>query len=343
MMKLFVLSVLAIIHVAMVVGKSCYNPAVTYNTTTNFFDGFYFETFNDPTNGYVDYVDEATGHSMGLIKYTENNQIYIGVDHDNVVKQDERGRKSIRLSSKQLLDGNNLVIIDLEHMPTTSGSTGMAKGCSVWPAFWTCGSDWPNNGEIDVIEYVNTDSIVATTLHTNAGCDQAAEDISTFSGHWTINPYGGANDNCDVSASDQYSNAGCSIQASVGSTVGDAFNNNGQKGGVYALEWDKDTEIRAFYFARNSIPSDITEGKPNPENWGKPYARFHLSSSICPSSHFHNHQIIFDNTFCGDWAGAVFPSTCSATVSCQSFVQNNPAEFTEAYWLINYVSVYNSC
>jgi hypothetical protein len=321
-------------------GKNCYSRFAHYNVSTDFFAAFNFETFDDPTHGYVDYVNQDTARSMGLIKY-ENEKVYIGVDSTNIVQWGERGRKSIRLSSKLVLNGNNLVVIDLEHMPTTAGNAGLPKGCSVWPAFWTCGSDWPNNGEIDVIEYVNTDSKIATTLHTGDGCDQASEDISTFTGKWSDNN-GSPNDNCYIYAPNQYSNTGCSIVGQDNS-VGAAFNNNGVGGGVYALEWDTESQIRAFYFPRNLIPSDLLNGTPNPDSWGKPYARFEIGKDFCTSDHFHGHNIIFDNTFCGDWAGAVFGNSCGWNVSCESFVQNNPSEFVDSYWLINYVSVYNSC
>jgi hypothetical protein len=289
----------------------------------------------------VDYVDQSTAKEYGLINI-QNEQIYIGVDYSNVVQWGERGRKSVRLSSKETLNGNNLVLIDLTHMPTTSGASGLPKGCSIWPAFWTCGPDWPNNGEIDLIEYVNTDSTVATTLHTSDGCDQGSEDASTFSGKWS-NVNGNPNDNCYVYANDQYANTGCSIEGQS-NTVGNAFNTNGVGGGLYALEWNSEKEIRSFYFTRDQIPSDIIRGEPDPESWGLPYARFAIGAeSSCSSDHFHNHNIIFDNTFCGDWAGAVFGSACSWDMSCQSFVQYNPSEFSEAYWLLNYVSIYDSC
>jgi hypothetical protein len=49
----------------------------------------------------------------------------------------------------------------------------------------TCGNPtWPDNGEIDIIEYVNTDKVDATTLHTNGGCDQAGEDPNSFTGQY---------------------------------------------------------------------------------------------------------------------------------------------------------------
>jgi hypothetical protein len=309
--------------------------------TTNFFDAFNFETMDDPTHGYVDYIDSTTAKDLGLAKYV-NGQVYIGVDSTSIPDSWSRGRKSIRLSSKLTLNGNQLVVIDLEHMPSTSGFSGMPQGCSVWPAFWTVGPDWPNNGEIDIIEYVNTDSIVATTLHTNSGCDQASEDVSSFSGTWSLNPYGGANDNCDVNAGDQYSNTGCSITGPK-NAVGNAFNSNGKKGGVFAMEWSVSSgEIRAFYFPRDQIPSDLQQQAPIPSSWGLPYARFLLGDGSCPTSHFKEHSIVFDTTFCGDWAGAVFPYSCSSSQSCQNFVQYNPAEFLEAYWLLNYVAVYDA-
>lgn len=59
-------------------------------------------------------------------------------DYSTQVGYDQRGRKSTRLSSKRVLNGNNLIVIDLVHMPTTAGIKA-GKGCSIWPAFWTFG------------------------------------------------------------------------------------------------------------------------------------------------------------------------------------------------------------
>ncbi|OBT59795.1 hypothetical protein VE03_10744, partial [Pseudogymnoascus sp. 23342-1-I1] len=37
-------------------------------------------------------------------------------------------------------------------------------------AFWLFGPDWPNSGEIDIIEGVNNQATNIVTLHTAAGC-----------------------------------------------------------------------------------------------------------------------------------------------------------------------------
>jgi hypothetical protein len=262
--------------------------------------------------------------------------VYIGSDHLSVVPDGARGRKSIRITSKYITSGNVLILIDLDHMP--SSTSYLPDGCAVWPAFWTCGPDWPNNGEIDIIEYANKQATDLTTLHTNANCSQADEDISSFSGVWSTNIYGEPATNCDVGASDQWSNQGCGIYGNT--AVNQQFNNN--EGGIYALEWVQNSEIRSFFFQRNSIPSDISSKTPNPESWGKPYARFEISeASDCNSNHFSAHNIIFDLTFCGDWAGATFSSDCTASESCESFVKYNPQFFENSFWLINYVDIYD--
>lgn len=61
---------------------------------------------------------------------------------------------------------------------------------------------------------------------------------------------------CTIFSLDQYANQGCSIQAQPG-TFGAEFNSGG--GGVFALEWIRDSSIRAWFFKRSSIPADIAQ------------------------------------------------------------------------------------
>ncbi len=139
-----------------------YNATASYYLQDNFsgstfFDNFVFETMNDPTNGkrthvakqcmcfscydvfgflrlgYVDFVDKDTAFSTGLAQF-RNDQVYMGVDFSNVVPDGSRGRKSIRITSNKAYNGNNLIVIDAEHMPSSAGS--LPSGCSLWPAFW---------------------------------------------------------------------------------------------------------------------------------------------------------------------------------------------------------------
>lgn len=164
------------------------------------------------------------------------------------------------------------------------------------------------------------------TLHTSSGCTVGGSRSMTGTSVTT---------NCDVNAPNQASNQGCGVQDKDSRSYGAGFNSNG--GGVYAMLWDPSSGINIWFFARDSIPSDITNNSPNPSGWHTPDASFPFTS--CPSSHFYNHQIVLDNTFCGDWAGNVFgQSGCSG--SCNNFVQYNPSAFTEAYWAINSFKTY---
>ncbi|KAK0309485.1 hypothetical protein LTR01_004592 [Friedmanniomyces endolithicus] len=186
----------------------------------------------------------------------------------------------------------------------------MPTGCGTWPAFWLVGPNWPSGGEIDIIEGVNEQSGNAMTLHTGSGCSITNNDA--FSGSISTS-------NCDVNAA--------------------GFNAN--NGGVYATEWTS-SAISIYFFPRGSIPSDITSGSPEPSSWGKPLAQFQGGCDI--PSFFSNQQIVFDTTLCGAWAGAVWSSgSCaSKAATCNSFVANNPSAFTDAFWSINALKVYQS-
>ncbi|KAL8767005.1 MAG: hypothetical protein Q9209_006359 [Squamulea sp. 1 TL-2023] len=253
------------------------------------------DQYDDPTHGYVNYVDQATADSQDLYNVS-NGQVTWGVDHANVASG--RGRNSIRLTSKAQYT-HGLVILDLAHMP--------GSACGVWPAL-------PNSGEIDIIEGVNTASQNQMTLHTGPGCTLAGSSCQ-----------GGQ---------------GCPIKPQGSNNYGTGLNNAG--GGVYAMEWTSGS-INIWFFPRNSIPGDISNANPNPSAWGAATASFVGGDSCNIDHHFKNNNIVFDTTFCGDWAGAVWAQdgTCSALAgTCQEYVQNHPEAFADAYWTINSLKVY---
>jgi len=301
-----------------------------YTSDGNFFDQFSFFNAADPTHGFVDYVDKDTAQQSGFIK-TQGNQYHMGVGNATTAN----GMPSVRITSNKSYN-SGLVILDLEHMP--------ANACGTWPAFWMVGPDWPSNGEIgksqnigstarrltsaDIIEGVNDQITNAMTLHTGPDCSitNTADMLGSVKGT-----------NCDVKASPD--NAGCQITTINQQTYGPGFNDN--KGGVYATQWTS-SSIQIFFFPRGSIPSDITDGSPNPSSWGKPLANFQGGCDISKS--FQDLQIVFDITFCGDWAGgsAWSQSSCATHGTCQTYVQTNAANFDDVFWTVNSLKVYQS-
>ena len=284
----------------------------------DFFGNFNFFTGNDPTEGFVKFVDEATAMSTKLISSNSSNVAQWGVDTTN---KTPGGRPAVRLESKKIYNGG-LIVLDVAHMPF---------GCGTWPAFWTVGPNWPSNGEIDIIEGVHEQATDAMTLHTGPGCS-IGQDKTAFAGTLSTG-------NCDVNAYGQAQNTGCGIKSTDNKSYGAGLNSN--KGGVYATEWTT-SGISIYFFPRGAIPADVLGDNPNPSGWGKPAAKFDGGCDI--GSIFKNHQIVFDTTFCGSWAGAVWSSsTCaSKAATCNDYVQNNPSAFTEAYWEINALKVYQS-
>ncbi|OCL10789.1 glycoside hydrolase family 16 protein [Glonium stellatum] len=298
-------------------------PATTYALQdtydyTNWLSKFSVQNIADPTHGFVNYVTQAQAQSLGLLK-TVGNQVYIGVD--NTTRLDPNGsvgRNSVRLQSNPSYN-HALVIADFAHIP--------GSDCGTWPAFWMVGPNWPNEGEIDIIEGVNLNTYDQVTLHTSSGCVPAIG-----SGGQSGTPTG----NADCGAGGGYT--GCGVASGSATSYGTAFNANG--GGVYATLWTS-SAIEVWYFPANSVPSDIKSGTPNPAGWGVPIANY---AGCNFDAHFQNMNIIFDTTFCGDWAGQVWSSSSCASVnpSCNAYVAEEPQSFGDTYWLVNSVKVYNA-
>eukprot|EP00039_Didymoeca_costata_P021053 m.343255 g.343255 ORF g.343255 m.343255 type:complete len:338 (-) comp22566_c0_seq1:29-1042(-) len=291
-----------------------------------FFNGWDFYTTQDPTHGCVDFVSRDEAQHDGLI-WTTSSQAGMKADNTTVVASCGQGRKSIRISSQKTYNGG-LFVLDLEHMPF---------GCGTWPAWWSTGPSWPQNGEIDVVEGVNLNTWDQTTLHTTTGCSFSNLSHYNFTGHWGSGSNGKPASNCDIHAPGQYGNQGCGIISNDASSYGAGLNKAG--GGVFAHEWSN-KGIRMWWWRKGTVPASITSGNPDPNTFGEPYAAFPFGD-WCPASHFQDHSLIFDLTICGDWAGAVFAASCSHTgTSCNDYVLKNPSSMNEAFWLINSVKVY---
>jgi len=293
----------------------------------NFYTGWDFFTSPDPTHGIVDFVDENTARSNGLLEVNAQGNAVMRVETTETVSGN---RKSVRISTQSQFNGG-LVIMDSVHMPT---------GCGTWPAFWSNGPNWPDGGEIDIVEGVHDYTNNQATIHTDVGCTlpTSSSNKLAISG----NVIGGTD--CAALTT---GNQGCGIRASTNNSFGAGFNANG--GGVYAMKWDT-TGIAVYFFSRGSVPADISAGTPQPDSWGLAQARW-PAASCAPFQFFNNHQAIFDTTLCGDWAGAVWgvagipgqEQSCAQRTgfsTCEAFVRANGSAMSEAYWEVQSVKIY---
>lgn len=201
--------------------------------------------------------------------------------------------------------------------------------CGIWPAWWLVGPNWPNDGEIDIIEGVNSQQSDTITLHTSETC--------SMDGTGSLSSSAMSNEDCGADDG----STGCGYSTTDNEGYGSGF--NAAQGGVYVMEWTSDA-ISVWHWSRANIPSDIAAGNPDPSGWGTPSAQFQ-GSGCDIDTHFQQQSIVFDTTFCGSWAGQAdvwaADSTCSALASdCNSYVAANPSAFTDAYWLVNSVKVY---
>lgn len=254
----------------------------------------------EPTNGNVCY-----GQWNDLIS-TENNQLKISValNPESTASNayNKTKKRSIRIGTKNKFNGG-LFVCDVQHIP---------EGKGVWPAIWLTGPDWPNEGEIDIIEGIGGSSINSTTLHTKLGCYQDIPKII----------------NRDCNAGDkQKATQGCGVQG-PNNSFGKAFNDN--QGGVYVCEWIYDGTIKVWLFNRDEFAK---VNQTSPSTWKNPYVTFNPCKGF-----FNNLTFIINTTLCGDWAGATFTKDTNSIGKCNNYVGANA--LPDAYWIINYIKVY---
>ncbi|PPQ92277.1 hypothetical protein CVT25_008585 [Psilocybe cyanescens] len=304
--------------------------AATYSQTDSHTGPDFLNAFTSPHDNilrwavYRNYVDAGTAASQNLT-FASGNTFIMRADSKKTLSSSGAGRNSVRLQSNKQYT-TSVMVFNIRHMP---------QGCGTWPAVWTVGGDWPNEGEIDILEGVNDQGPNQVTLHTgNGGCTMPASRSETGTA---------VGNDCDTADTN---NAGCGVKVDDGRSYGPSFNSNG--GGWYAVE-RTNSFIKVWFWSRSAggIPSDVTSGasKVNTDNWGTPRA-FFPSTSCSISSKFGPHNIIFDLTLSqflqgGDWAGSssvYAASGCPST--CVDYVNNNPSAFTNAYFDFAWLKIY---
>nr|GAT54798.1 predicted protein [Mycena chlorophos] len=293
----------------------------------NFIDFFDYSGGTGDNSGVADYVDSASG-----LVYTSNGQVILAVDTTGTVSNT---RKAVRLTSKTTYNAKNqnLFIFDVAQIPSV---------CGTWPAWFNgVGADWPQAGEIDVIEGVSLYQKNIYSIHTGSGCSVS----SSASSLAKVTLVESSGTNCDANVDP----GACGFSDNSDTTFGPGFNKAG--GGVFALKFDT-SGIDFYFFQAGSVPSDITNKQPTPSSWGSP--KVSISPSTCNPETYFDDLMIFLNTNLGGsftegvWStdGAGGQSTSCATQTGSStaadYVLNNGGDFgDDAQWKINGMYIYN--
>ncbi|KAJ1019607.1 hypothetical protein NDA18_006085 [Ustilago nuda] len=369
----------------------------------NFYDNMYFFTFKDPTKGLVDFFGKDEASSLGLIKTTNDGQVYMGYAISRVYPAVSTAVAPMQRrwisSSSSASSTSTASFVSVQASTTTSSPTGtvssttsstststsastttsaapipymksirissfdsftmgvfildashMPVGCGIWPSWWTVPTNpaggWPNGGEIDIVEGIGYTNQNTYSVHTVPGC-RVNSTTNAQRGTYQLSNVTLAT-NC---ASSETGNKGCGVQSFLRTDFGAGYNSNG--GGIHAMVWDKDLGIKSWFFPRTTAPADIAAGKPDPSGWGTPQGSW-PAQDCDPTKFFFNHVSVFSNTICGEWAGDKQlwnnawngqKQSCAAMTgysSCQAYVQSKDVDFSQAYWLINSVKVYQT-
>lgn len=288
-----------------------------------FFSGWeFYGKWDNLTLGNVTYQTALLATEYQLVSVNEAGNAIIRVDNRTTVSVGER-RNSVRLTSSEFYDFGSLWIIDLLHIP---------YGCSVWPAFWSTAPNWPDGGEIDIIEAINLATSNQMALHTTAGCTHYPQVNQT-----------GYNIDTDCGTG-----SGCTVGIPANNSYGPGFASVG--GGVYAT-WFDESGIFMWFWSRPDVPDSIANAGANSSmdvsTFGIPTASFPTNTSCNITQFYKPQQLIFDITLCGDWAGVpgIYDSQCynagpnhDCYLDC---VVGDGSNYDDAYFEVRYVRTYS--
>ncbi|KAH9478435.1 putative glycosidase C21B10.07 [Psilocybe cubensis] len=258
---------------------NAYDIVKDYSGAT-FFDGFHFYgSYDNLTSGDVDYVTRENATAKRLAFVNGEGRAVMRVDNATDTIYLEK-RESVRIESRLWYGPGTLWIADIVHMPF---------GCSVWPALWTTGKNWPDDGEIDIIEGINLMENNQVALHTTPGCmhiDPPPPNQRGVSRQL----------NCTI-------DAGCTVGETAPNSFGAGFNAAG--GGVYATQFD---ESGIWFWSRPNIPKSILEATSTSsitslDDWGPATASYPSGPHCEITKFFKAQKIIINITLCGIWAG----------------------------------------
>ncbi|KAI0674443.1 concanavalin A-like lectin/glucanase domain-containing protein [Trametes maxima] len=294
-----------------------YNIAKDYSGK-NFFDGWdFYGSWDNLTLSNVLWVDQATATQEKLAYVNQAGNAIIRVDNTTNVPDagPNTRRNTIRLTTQEFYDYGSLWVFDATHVPF---------GCSVWPAFWTKGPTWPDNGEIDILEAVNQMTFNQMAIHTLDGC--LTSDAIQQSGKLENNDCGSA--------------SGCTVAEQKPNSYGDPL--NAANGGVWATKFDVDG-IAIWFWSRPDVPAELTnkEATVDVSKWGTPSAAFPVTPQCDLTKFFTKQQLVIDIALCGVWAGPTgnYQQTCPGV--CDVSGPGSPA-FDKAWFEIQYVRAYTT-
>lgn len=354
---------------------------------------------NDPTCGNVRYINVIDNNKYDENKDSEkliqvNNkklELKLGTPKKLVKSNkddkdlfnylsDEKNKSnvypSIRLTSNKKFENTKQHLFILK--------AKLPFGKAIWPAWWLTGSDgeqstinteWPTNGEIDIIELVNDVKSFKNVLHMCTNCKSRWKRGPKYPENERDSEWGQ-----ETECQGEYGTSGCfsgNDYTNNYTVTGDGNVLETEPSGIFACWWNplktkasdgKEIlgEINFYYWKYNDkLPNEngpLSEN-PNPSTWKdnlmttaqywkETENRVKETQKACSEKdnktncQFNNMRMIFNTTLCGDWAGNAFPGGEGgppAVKRCLDYLDNNLNSDTirKQKWEIDYIAAFS--